>query len=231
MMFSIREKIYRAIIALIGKEDKITLTELSKLTLISSEIIRNYLSTDFIEIVDDKIIVRDKIALAYDMINSGIPVEEVLFNLGWRDVERFCAEYFEKLQYKVTRNFRFKRSLEHYEIDIIAYKHPYVLSIDCKRLRRINEYILEQAAIKQLVRTVALSYEIWRYSKALGIKREKVKIIPLVILASLSKPRIYSGVPVISVRDLPFFLREFENYLEERGGTIKCIESSPPLGL
>ena len=228
LMQSIKERIYRAILAILNSELQLTLSELSKLTLIEKETLRSLLNPKFFQINNDEIRITDKVSLAYDMINVGLSVEEVLYSLGWRDVEAFCAEYFEKLNFKVVRNLRFKRSVERYEIDVIAYKHPYVFSIDCKRIKRINEYLIEQAALKQLVRTVALSYEIWRFTNLIGLRREPITLIPLVLLSSLSKPRLISGVPVIPIGLLDSFLKSFENYLDNYGGEIKSIKTVPP---
>lgn len=149
-----------------------------------------------------------------------------MLNLGWRDFEDFCAELLREQGFNVTRNFRFRQAIERYEVDILAYKHPYLLSIDCKRVRKLSDYFLKLVAEKQLRRTEALSIELWRHYKELGIKKLRpVLLIPAVFVVASINPRIYEGVPIVPIGRVLSFVKEFEQLINS---LLKVIESIPP---
>ena len=226
MMLTVREKIYRALLISLRSGSVARLDEIHELVHLDKDVLINYLSKDFIKVIGDKVMVLDKTALALEMVNSGIHMEDVLLSLGWKDFEEFCAELLEKQGFKVTTNFKFRRSLEHYEVDVVAYRHPYILSIDCKRVRRLSNYFLKTVAERQLRRTEALSMELWRHSKKLGIdKYRPVLLIPAVFVVASMNPRIYNGVPIVPVGRILSFVKEFERLI---GNIFKAIESRPP---
>jgi len=225
-MLTIREKIYRALLISLKGGNIAELSKIRELTHLDDEVLLDHLSKEFLKVVGDKVMVLDKTVLALEMVNSGIHIEDVLLNLGWRDFEDFCTELLREQGFRVTRNFRFHRALERYEVDILAYKHPYLLSVDCKRVRKLSNYFLKTVAEKQLRRTEALSMELWRYHKELGIKRFKpVLLIPAVFVVASMSPRIYDGVPIVPVGRILSFVKEFEQLVNV---FLRAIESKPP---
>jgi len=226
MMLSIKEKIYRALLVSLKGGSVAELSELKKLTHLDIEVLVSYLPKDFLKLVEDRIMIINKVALALEMVNSGIHIEDVLLNLGWRDFEDFCAELLREQGFKITRNFKFRHSLERYEIDVLAYRHPYLLSIDCKRVRKLSNYFLKSVAEKQLRRTEALSMELWRHYRKLGIERCKpIMLIPAVFVVASMNPRIYGGVPVVPIGKVLSFVKEFEQLVND---FLRVIESKPP---
>lgn len=62
----------------------------------------------------------------------GISLEEILKEHDWREFEKMVGGIFEKNEFKVKRNFRFKTK-KRYEIDILATKQNFVFCVDCKK--------------------------------------------------------------------------------------------------
>jgi Holliday junction resolvase len=64
-------------------------------------------------------------------IKNGKELEEVLEKFGWKDFEKVISEIFERNDFSVLTNFRFK-TRKRYEIDLIGIRGNLILCADCK---------------------------------------------------------------------------------------------------
>ena len=73
-----------------------------------------------------------RVNLAIHAINQGTDIEKVCKVLEWKEFENFTANAFEKNDFEVKRNFRFKAAQRRWEIDVLAYSYPIIVCVDCK---------------------------------------------------------------------------------------------------
>ncbi len=229
-MLSPRERAYRALMALLRSGESLRLSRLQELSGLEREALLSYLSAPSLSVSGDEVHIVDKASLALEMARHGIHVEDVLLSLGWRDVEEFCAATLTRLGFRTIRNLRFRHSSERYEVDVVAYRHPFLLSIDCKRVRRASEHLLRSAAARQLERTTALSFELWRCCSGLELARARVLLVPAVVTVASAGVgvRVYEGVPVVPAGLLDAFVSRLG---ELAAGGVRAIEVAPPRGL
>ncbi len=92
---------------------------------------------------------QKSILYAVHLIKNGFETRKIFQIIGWKGFEKVTAILLESLDANVFSNFRFKTILgEKREIDILAFRRPIVLSIDCKNWLRkgSHTYGLRQAA-------------------------------------------------------------------------------------
>ncbi len=222
-MMTLRERVLRGFLALLDRENP-SISSIAEITAVDHETIKNVLSEIGVDVEEGLVKLTDPVKLAFQLVNEGFSLEEVLLKLGWRDVEGFTGRILELNNYIVLRNFRFKNFRRRYEIDIIGYREGILLCIDCKRIRRVGNYVYREAAIRQAERAHALSTVIWRYAGLLEIPTSEIIIIPIIVTVSSGPPRQIDGVPIVPIALLNSFIREYR----EHADSMKVYKVKPP---
>lgn len=175
----------------------------------------NYSLEEFFKKIDFTDEEKGQILLS--LLMQGISVKNILELIDWKGFENVITALFDELGYSVLSNFRFKDEFTKYEIDVLAFKYPYLFLIDCKYYRHPSSSIMKDAAVKQKERTEVL-YEIFPIlseeliSKlALPLKRE-VKLYPLILSWRDHNIQFSSEIPIIPFNQLSGFLQEIDEF-------------------
>ena len=144
--------------------------------------------------------------------------ERLLFEfLDWKGFEIVIASLFNEHGYSVIQNFRFKDEFTNYEIDVLAFKYPYLFLIDCKHYRNPTSSIIKNAATKQRERTEVIFEVFPIISEELILKlnlplKREIRLYPLIASWRKHNVQFSSDVPIVPFNKLYGFLQEIDEY-------------------
>jgi len=168
-----------------------------------------------------------RLKLAVYAVKLGMDIENVCTFLSWQEFEKVTVMAFERNNYIVQKNLRFKFSGQKFEIDIVGGKKPLLVCVDCKHWHRgICPSSLKKIVEKQVERTFALSVSLNSLAGKFGcVSWDKVKLVPVVLSLFPSRCKICNGVPVVSIFQLQDFLSQLPAYIER----LKHLEKAYPI--
>ncbi|MCE7735837.1 MAG: restriction endonuclease [Candidatus Heimdallarchaeota archaeon] len=108
----------------------------------------------------EKSLTKDLIYLA--AVQSNCPLEKITKLISWYDFEKLTGKILDQAGWGVTTNFRYfgeggqNQERHRYEVDVIAWKKPFVLLIDNKRHAKTSKSYLTEAVQKQQSRVYEL---------------------------------------------------------------------------
>ena len=160
---------------------------------------------------------NQRVKLAIHAINQGTDIERVCEVLEWKEFENFAATAFEKNNFAVKRNFRFKATQRRWEIDVVAYSEPIIVCVDCKRWRRgWGNSAITRVAAAQAQRTEVLAKNLQDIQRQIGLDGWTHATLFPVILSLFPGPvKFYSNVPAVPILQLQNFLDEFRGHETE----------------
>ena len=160
---------------------------------------------------------NQRVKLALYAINQGTDVESVCKVLEWKEFENFTAQVLEKNNFGVKRNFRFKAAQRRWEIDVVAYKEPIILCIDCKRwLRGWSNSAIKRVAAEQAKRTQVFASSLHLMQQKLDIVNwAKATIFPAILSLFPGPVKFYNDVPVVPILQIQNFVDNFLGYQTE----------------
>jgi len=160
---------------------------------------------------------NQRITLAIHAINNGTDVERVSKVLEWKEFENFTATAFEKNNYEVKRNFRFKAAQRRWEIDVVAISEPIIVCVDCKRWRRgWGNSAITRVADAQAQRTQVLANSLHFLQQKVGVEDwEQATLFPVILSLFPGPVKFYNSVPVVPILQLQNFVDEFIGYKSE----------------
>ncbi len=170
-----------------------------------------YLKNGFIEVDSNS-----RLKIGVKAAGLGAVVEQISDLLCWQEFEKIAALALKGNGYNVQNNVRFKNGAKRWEIDVVGYKKPLVVCIDCKHW----QHAISTSALKKIVdlqsqRTHALADSFSNISLKLECaKWEKAKFIPTVLSLIPSAYKFYDNVPVVSVLQLQDFICQLPAYTE-----------------
>ena len=149
-----------------------------------------------------------KMKMALLAIKLGSDVEKVCKLIDWRDFEGIAAEIFEVNGYSVVKNFRFSSCDRRWEIDVLAYKKPIIICVDCKHWIKTHlSYSLHIIIEKQTERIKALLNMASEIKEKLKLKGWKqITALPVVISLYPQSFKFYDGVPIVPILQLSNFI-------------------------
>jgi Holliday junction resolvase-like predicted endonuclease len=157
-----------------------------------------------------------RLKLAVHAIQLGADLESVSALLHWKEFEEMAAFAFERNAYSVDKNLRFKHAGRRWEIDIVGYKKPIAVCVDCKHWHHgMHPSALKKIVKEQLERVSALAEAL----PSLDGKIEcaswgKLKLVPAVLSLVASRFKFYDNVPVVPVLQLRDFLSQLPAYAD-----------------
>ena len=160
---------------------------------------------------------NEKGKIIYTLLKQGKNESLILEKLDWKGFEHIISTIFDENNYSVLTNFRFKDEFTKYEIDLLAFKYPYLFAIDCKRHSTGSSSFLKNSAEKQKERVEILYEQFPIISEdlisnlTLPIKR-KIFLFPLIISWREYSLQFYSEIPIVSYNNLSGFLQEIDEY-------------------
>ncbi len=161
-----------------------------------------------------------RVAMAIRAVQLGADFERVCHSLSWSEFESIAAEAFAANDYGVARNFRFRHASRRWEIDILGFKKPLIICIDCKHWKRWGRSATMKSVTSQIERTEALANASDTYFEKAGIKKwETAILIPTVLSLMAGPDKFYNRVPVVPI----FQLQGFINELSSESRLLKCF--------
>ncbi|MHA1867854.1 MAG: hypothetical protein ACTSXD_07285 [Candidatus Heimdallarchaeaceae archaeon] len=145
----------------------------------------------------------------------------VLNNINWKDFEIIVSSAFDYSGYSTLHNYRIKtENKSNIEIDVIAFKFPFLFLIDCKYHKKSPPSYYSKAAVlqkKRLDYLIEIFPEIYSdLINRLGLPvRNVVKLIALVVSWKNVPIKISDGVPIVPLFKLSSFLKEIDEFEDE----------------
>ena len=163
---------------------------------------------------------KEKGKIVYSLLEQGKDASLIMEKLDWKGFEHIISTIFDTSNYSIMTNFRFKDEFTKYEIDLLAFKFPYLFVIDCKHHRTGSSSFLKNSAEKQKERAEILFEQFPIISEdlisnlTLPIKR-KISLFPLIVSWRTYSLQFYSEIPIVSYNNLSGFLQEIDEYRDE----------------
>jgi Holliday junction resolvase-like predicted endonuclease len=158
----------------------------------------------------------NRLKLAVRAISLGADPERVSNFLQWREFEAMAAITLERGGYVVARNLRFRHAGRRWEIDIVAWKKPLAICVDCKHWHH-GPYpsALKAIVSEQIERTEALTKCLPSLNMGIewGLWRE-VKMIPAILSLTVGNVKFFDAVPVVPILQLRDFLDQLPVHVD-----------------
>ncbi len=161
----------------------------------------------------------NKIELLIEALKNNVNISSIAKYISWNDFEKLIAAIFKYSGWEVKTNYRFfgegsPSNRKHYEVDVVAWKKPFVAFIDCKRHKIASASIMKKAAEFQKNRIIEFYDQIPFIHDSLPnfIKWNKFYLMPLIISWRDSQIIEYEGVPICASSYLFDLIANFELY-------------------
>jgi len=153
---------------------------------------------------------EQRLGIAYRAVELGADLERVCKLLRWREFEDISALAFSRSGFSVSKHFRFKHLDKRWEIDVLAEKSLFILSVDCKHWRRNwHRSTVSKIAQSQVKRTQALSEASPQMLQRLNLSGwRSATFIPLILSLVPGPFKFCEGVPIVPVFQLRNFISE-----------------------
>jgi len=140
------------------------------------------------------------------LAKHSLSLEDAASLLRWREFESFTSMILSNLGFYTISNYRFKSLGRRWEIDVLGFRNPIVVAIDCKHMRRGYQSILSRVVDRHRARVEAFAPTI-RYSfhEIVG-GWKNIRIIPIIVTLKRSLYTIVDGLPVVHISALADFL-------------------------
>lgn len=162
-----------------------------------------------------------RVQMAVQAMRLGADPERVCKFLGWKEFEDFSKRIFEAFQYRVNANFRFKENgRRRWEIDLVAYKKPLIISVDCKHWRYgWTESSIQKVAEEHVNRTLAFTRTLNNHVRKINLDDwNQARVVPVILSLLSSSCRFHMKTPIVPVLSLRNFLNELpmhEDYITQ----------------
>ena len=144
----------------------------------------------------------DKLKTAIMLIKSGLPLDEVVIALNWKDFEGLTAEILKAKNFAIIKNLILTKP--RMEIDVIGIRLGIAMLIDCKHWKRYSTSALSEAVKNQIERT---KHYISKTSGAIAV--------PVIVTLYKDKIDFIDRVPIVPIFQFSSFVDEFYGNLQE----------------
>lgn len=151
---------------------------------------------------------NQRVNLAFRAIMQGEDLEKTCRFLKWSEFEGVTAEALQVNGFKVLRNLRFKHKGKRWELDVVGFREPLIVCVDCKHWgKRLNQAGLIKAVEVQVERTKAFADALQNYWKKTGLNEWKTALlVPLVLSLISGSVRFHDNVPIVAILQLQDFI-------------------------
>lgn len=159
---------------------------------------------------------RQRVDLAMTALREGADLESVCKHLTWTEFEEVAVIALEANRFSTRKHLRFRSTKGRFEIDVLGFLEPTIVSVDCKHWKRSwQRAATARMAEAQLLRTRELAKLLSDLKERLDISRwKKAKLMPVVLTLSDTPFKVHSGVPVVAVHRFQNFLSDLPSYEE-----------------
>lgn len=160
--------------------------------------------------------------LIIEALKSGLQLSNIIKFINWKDFEKLISSLLNFTGWKTSLNFRFHNEgipneRNRFEIDILAWKEPYVLLIDCKRYKKTALSPLKKFVKKQRNRVYEL-YEMipqmYDRTELHWTKWKIAKLIPVIVTWWDHGLSDFENTPICSSEKFMNFIKNFDYYFE-----------------
>jgi len=194
-----------------------TIDDVSRESHMLREVVIDHLSKlceiGLISMSDGVIMVNDRLSLALFAVSLGLDIRKVAEHLSWHDFEYFSAQCLEANDYDTFKNVVFTYNSRRYEIDVVAFRKPKVLCVDCKHwgLRKGKVSQLKKAVILHKERVLAFSNFLKRHLNRYRIRSwSYARLYPIIVTLYEEPITIYEGLPIVPIAKFNNFLQSFD---------------------
>jgi hypothetical protein len=165
-----------------------------------------------------------RLKLAVNAIKLGGDIENVSSFLQWKEFENIVGVTFERNDYRVIRNFRFTHAQRRWEIDIVGFKKPLTICMDCKHWHHgMYPSALKKIVSEQIERTASLADALPNLtSKIECASWNYAKLLPAVLLLVTGRFKFHENVPIVPVLQLQDFLSQLPAYADSLKHFVKA---------
>ena len=200
-----------------SSSDTLNLSELTTETGINSSEITSYLQelqrSELIHSTEDRIFISpyQKVQLALLAMRYGLDIEDVSQALDWREFEDITIEVLTHNGFCNLKHYRFKNQDQRHEIDVLSFKNPLILAIECKHWKHSwQNAVTKRIVDRQIERGTALSRLLQcnpqRSCPSMIPSHKHLTMLPLILTLHPTPLKSYNKVPII-----PIFY--FQNFL------------------
>jgi len=156
-----------------------------------------------------------RLKLAVYAVQLGADLQKVSSFLRWKEFEDIAALALERNGYNIVRNLRFKHINRRWEIDVIGFKKPMVLCVDCKHWRHgMYPSAIKRIVEDQVTRTLALAEVSQTMANTIEwASWDRAKFFPVVLSLSASRFKFYNNVPIVPILQLQDFINQLPAYV------------------
>jgi len=153
---------------------------------------------------------NQRVNLATHALKWGLDFEQICKLLQWTEFESIAAQAFQVNGFGVLKNFRFRHAKKHWEIDVLGFREPLIVCVDCKHWQRgWNRTATIKAAEAQVERTQAFADALPNYyQKARLTDWKSATLIPIVLSLIPGPFKFHNNVPIVSVLQLQDFISQ-----------------------
>ena len=151
----------------------------------------------------------DKLKIVVELLEKGLPIDEISIALNWRDFEGLTATILMSKDVAVIKNLILTKP--RMEIDIIGVRLGIAILIDCKHWKRYSVSSLSTVVKKQIERTK-------HYVK----KTPGANSVPVIVTLYQDKVDFIQNVPIVPIFQFSSFIDEFYGNLDQ----MKTIETN-----
>ena len=155
-----------------------------------------------------------RLKIAIRALTLGADLQHVSELLSWQEFEDVATIALEQNGYTVSKNIRFKNTGRRWEMDVIGYKKPWVICIDCKRWKRgISPSALKKVTEAQIERTQSFAESLPNIKFEIECaKWLRAQFVPAILTLMPGTYKFYDRVPIIPVLQLQDFIGQFPAY-------------------
>ncbi len=172
---------------------------------------------------------EQRVRIAFEALALGADFERVGRLLEWKEFEDIATRAFEEFGYYVIKNFRFKMKNEkRWEIDLLAFKHSLIVSVDCKQWRRNwNRANVIKTVEQHVERTNAFAVSLpYLKIKAKLRNCKQVMVAPIVLSLLPSQSKLHLNTPIVPVLKLQSFLNEMPAHIISLTHFVQKIDNT-----
>jgi hypothetical protein len=152
------------------------------------------------------------------LTESSSNLEDAASLLRWREFESFTSMILSHLGFDTVLGYRFSFSNRRWEIDVLGFREPIVVAVDCKHMRRGYSGMLSRSIRMHKARVEAFAH-ILRCSFHRIVDRWRIiRVIPVIVTLKRSAHTIVDGVPVVHISALRDFIDSALPILVFEGG-------------
>ncbi|MEM2504974.1 MAG: hypothetical protein QXV76_04975 [Candidatus Bathyarchaeia archaeon] len=133
-------------------------------------------------------------------------LEDTASLLKWREFELFTSMILDSLGFDTFSNYRFKSLGRRWEIDVLGFRKPIIVAVDCKHMKRGYRSILSEAIDRHRARVEALALIVRHSFRRIIDGWDSIKLIPVIVTLRRSGYTIVEGFPIVHISALNDFL-------------------------